>query len=322
MKSDSSPAARPGDRRAAADPHLAPGGQSARSRFAPRPRAGLVLEARDEALLRDLFRLRVLSRQQVQRLHYGSVSRCNRRLRQLFDGGYVARHFPPAAPHNAQALYTLGPQSLPRVRERLAADGLEVTEEDLRVQSRRPALSLLEHALAIGDVYVALCLALRDDPAAALARWVPERLGWQEFEIRRAAGGGGGGAGRWRREVFAPDAVFALRCPSEDRHGTEVAPRWFVLEVDRGHVNARQFRGKARVHRHVREAGLFGRLYGAAAFETLVVTTGERRLANLWALARAEGGSHFRLTTFARLAAGPLGPIWSQASPDERACLL
>lgn len=272
-------------------------GTRPRSRFCPAPAAGLTLTARDEALLTALFLNRVMTRGQVQALFFSSVPRCNARLRQLFDWGYLSRAYLPTAPFGSQALYSAGRAALPVIGE---------------------ALSLLEHALAAGDVYLAVQKALAACPSVRLEHWLPERFCCHEFEIRRTDAAGG--SGRWRKQIFRPDAFLRLVRADDARNCFLDDARNCFLEVDRGHTSSRQFLGKIRTHGRFHQSGLFAEVFGWDDFQTLVVTTGDRRADNLRALAEREGDGFFRFTTSAAVErAGFLAPIWrSPFRPDER----
>ncbi len=103
-----------------------------RSRFQPKAMAGLRLEERDRELLCDLFWQRAMSRSQLQRLYFTSLVRANARLRLLFDHGFVARYFLPAAPYGAQAVYEVA-QSAPLLAAGM--NGLEEGTDSMSVSS-------------------------------------------------------------------------------------------------------------------------------------------------------------------------------------------
>lgn len=261
-----------------------------------------------------LFLNRTLTRGQLQALFFSSVPRCNARLRQLFDWGFLSRSYLPTAPFGSQALYTVGKAALPLVTAHLAGEGLALDPEDVRTQCRRPALSLLEHTLAIGDVYIAVQRALGAQAAVRLECWLPERLCRHEYEVRRAEGDA---RGRWRKEVFQPDGFLRLTC-----RGVPSGCNAF-LEVDRGHTNGRQFAGKVRTHGRYLASGLFAETFGGDEFRTLVITTGPKRADNLRALAEQEGSDLFWFTTFESVArAGWLAPIWRAPSRPALASLI
>lgn len=261
-----------------------------------------------------LFLNRTLTRGQLQALFFSSVPRCNARLRQLFDWDYLSRSYLPTAPFGSQALYTVGKAALPLVTARLAGEGLALDPEDVRTQCRRPALSLLEHTLAIGDVYIAVQRALGVQADVRLERWLPERLCRHEYEVRRAEGDA---RGRWRKEVFQPDGFLRLA-----RRGAPSGCNAF-LEVDRGHTNSRQFAGKVRTHGRYLASGLFAETFGWDDFRTLVVTTGQKRADNLRLLAEQEGNPRFWFTTFEAVDhLGFLAPIWQAPSRPEPVSLI
>ena len=266
--------------------------RAVRSRFKPAPEAGMRLEERDRELLCDLFWQRAMSRGQLQRLYFSSLVRANARLRLLFDHGFVTRYFLPAAPYGAQAVYSLGKAAIPAV-----ARALELEEDEVKKQCRFSGTpTFLEHTLAIVEVRLALQEAAGKEPGLEFDLWVPEPLCRHEPV---------GGLGPWRKEVFKPDGFARLRRVEDDAYFS------FFLEADLGHTSARQFAGKVAMHGKYLRQGLFREIYGTDTFQTLVVTTGPRRVGNLLALCREMGSGLFRFTTFAQLEQeGPLAAIW------------
>lgn len=272
-----------------------------RSRFTPLAVAGLRLEARDEQLLLDLLFHSVMSRSQIQELYFGSVPRCNARLRQLFDHGLVTRYFLPAAPFGAQALYSLGKSAVPllgNLVEKNPALQLELAE--LRKLYRRGKTpTFIEHTLAVTDLRLAFRAALDGASDLVLERWVPEPLCRHEYQIRA------GGGGYWRGEVFKPDGFIRLTRPSSGAYYN------YFIECDRGHTSSKQFLGKLLTHQRYLESGLFRETFGCDEFKTLIVTTTAARVKNLLRLVETQGSSLFWFATFADIRqSGAVGPIW------------
>ena len=275
-----------------------------RSRFQPGAVTGMRLEERDRDLLCDLFWQRAMSRGQLQRLYFSSLVRANARLRLLFDHGFVSRYFLPAAPYGAQAVYSLGKAAVPVV-----ARALELEEDEVRRGCRFSGTpTFLEHTLSIVEVRLAFRDACARHPEVDLELWVPEPLCRHEYEISLASG-----LAPARKEVFKPDGFLRLLRKTDGKYLS------FFLEADLGHTSARQFAGKVAMHGRYLESGLFGEVYGTDSFQTLVVTTGPRRVQNLLSLCREMGSDLFRFTTFAQLEQeGPLAAIWqgpSEAPP-------
>lgn len=247
-------------------------------------------------MLADLFLHRAMGREQLQALYFGSASRCNVRLRQLFDHGFVLRFYPEEAPYGAQAIYALATAGVPAVARRLA-----MTEEAVRASLRRsPTPTYLAHTLAIADFRVRLHQAVSERTDLELDLWLPELKCHHEYEVREAGG-------RWRPEAFKPDAFLRLAGPSGYRS--------FFLEVDRGNVSARSFAAKMEGYDRYRKSGLFAEVYGSDRFDVLVATAGSRRLSHLRALAGSRRHPAFLFAASGDLRQeGPLARIWHGAS--------
>lgn len=265
-----------------------------RSRFKPQITAGMRLEERDLQLLTDLFLHRLMSRGQLERLYFTSASRCNVRLRQMFDHGLVARYYLPLALYGAQCLYSLGEAGVLPVSRRLEWD----IEEVKRQAKRHKTPQFLEHTLAINETRLAFREALVHSPTWNLERWIPEIQCRHEYDIR-------GASGDWAREVFKPDGFVRLQ-NRETRQKSD-----YFLEIDRGHTSAGKFADKLDSYTRYLESGLFHQMFSAQSFHTLVITTGSLRLKNLRALVEGKGNRLFCFTTFDEVESeGVLSPIW------------
>lgn len=267
-------------------------GRVVRSRFQPKVIAGMRLEERDRELLCDLFLHRAMARGQIQALYFSSLVRCNARLRQLFDHGFVRRYYHTAAPYGAQAVYLVGKNAIPIVAQRLEMDLTEVARQAR--SSRTP--TFIEHTLAIVDVRIAFEKAVKGNPEIEIERWLAEPLCRHEYEIRAEGGA-------WKKEVFKPDAFIRLH------HGDNGGSFNCFLEVDLGHTSSQQFTEKIRMHRRYLESGLFREVYGSEDFQTLVVTTGKRRLKHLQALVEEKCPAAFLFSTHDALTAFLLGTM-------------
>ncbi|HEX8237723.1 MAG TPA: replication-relaxation family protein [Abditibacteriaceae bacterium] len=278
----------------------------ARSRFEPQPQAGMRLEERDRKLLTDLFQHRLMSRSQIQTLYFGSPQRCNARLRQLFDFGFVTRYYLPAAPFGAQAIYSIGKSAVPIVAKAVDMPLADVAKEQRR--SRTP--TFIEHTLEIVNVYLAFKKAVTPLPIIDL-EWLPESLCRHEYVVHAV------GSQRHHKEIFKPDAFVRLSQNKIDCHHN------YFLEVDLGHTSSQQFIGKLLLHQRYLESGLFKEIFGCDEFKTLVVTTSEKRLKNLLSLVEQQGSSLFWFTTFCEVQqTGVLRSIWRVPFQMERTGLL
>lgn len=286
----------------------------------------LFLGERDLELLCDLFGHGAMLRSQIQRFYFPSLRRCNRRLKQLFEAGCVARaplplgpqmalwegHMPhpePAQPgmaagFGAQFVYRLGGGAAALVARRL---GWEVAEVRRLLRPGTP--TFLAHTLECVNFRLtlqAVCAA----QGVRLVRFLPERLARHAYEVRETRHPDA----PWRQEVFKPDAFFELLTGHSGIAGASKAgPKTscYFVEIDLGHTSSREFLTKLHIHRRYRETALFAQRYGAADFRTLVITTGRARQDHLRTLVEEAGEDLFWLTTFENVATeGPLSAIW------------
>ena len=265
-----------------------------RSRFKAQVTAGMQLQERDLKLLTDLFLHRLMSRSQLEQLYFTSASRCNVRLRQLFDHKLVERYYLPLAPYGAQCIYSLGEAGVLPVSRRLEWE----IDEVKRQAKRHKTPQFLEHTLAINETRLAFREALAASPTWNLERWIPEIQCRHDYDIRSASGD-------WAREVFKPDGFVRLQ-NRETRQKSD-----YFFEIDRGHTSSSKFADKLDSYARYLESGLFEQMFGAATFRTLVITTGPLRLKNLRALVEGQGNRLFCFTTFEEAESrGVLAPIW------------
>ena len=263
----------------------------------------MVLQPRDMELLCDLFRHNVMSRGQLQALHYGSTPRCNFRLRQLFDAGFVSRHILPGLPCaqsvGVQVLYSIGKAALPVI-----ALHLELEEDGIRRVYRRTRTPMfVQHSLSVGELRIAFHRAAIMGKIQ-IGRWLSEDESRHAFEVRAPGGA-------WRKELFKPDAFVRLQKETT----VNDAERCYFLEADLGTTSQDKMLNKWRIHQLYLDSGLFRELYQSDTFRTLVVTTSVRRIENLLDLMEQQGSDLFWFTTFDEVnKRGILAPIWRSTS--------
>jgi hypothetical protein len=268
--------------------------------------ARIVIGDRDEILFGDLFLVQVMARDQVRRLWGCSVARCNLRLTQLVEAGFLGRCQFHSNAFGDQAVYFPGKKARPSVDRFMQRQGLELEPLEIRSQLMRPPLSLLEHSLAISRVFVAAKLAVAKNPELSLRLWLPERVVRAEYEVRKASRQAGRSASV-QKEVWAPDAYF------EVSSGGKVST--FAVEADLSHTNSRQWAAKITTSERFRASGLAAQILGVSDFRTLVVTDGgERRIRNILAVAEQEKGRSFLCADFKEVEReGLFGPVWTSA---------
>jgi len=209
------------------------------------------LSTRDELVLRALSRFRIARTGDLATLAFAGVRRetVNRRLRRLFDGGFLETHVGDRSEEN---VYSLGPAG----KSWLANHGVAV--------GPRPRGSDAHH-LAIVRAWVELAAAVHAVSNLELALVRPD------WEIRE----------RVPEALLVPDAVVELRLAAAD--AAPVCIR-FALEVDCG--TERPATLAAKLERYATLLGESEGLFGWRDFGLLVRLDagGRRREANVGAL--------------------------------------
>jgi len=129
------------------------------------------LTDRDLHILRDLALSRVLSRDQVVKLYFGSITRANTRLRMLRGESLVSVL---TTPFFSQQLYQLG------VRAPLVV-GEKITR---LIGYRKNSPAFLQHSLAVTEVRIALLEAGGKGWLFEPQLWQAFAWGGQRFEVR------------------------------------------------------------------------------------------------------------------------------------------
>lgn len=234
----------------------------------------VILGCRDLKLLEEIALNRLMSRDQIIALGYfDSISRCNYRLSQLVEAGFLYRQSPLPELTGFQSTYMATRLAV----QRLMAAGMPSARGGGASQPLSPLL--VRHTLAVTNVRLAAlsaakCLGL------ALSRWLPEVLCRHEFSVRR-------GSGEWQRRTLRPDGYFELAS-----RGEKAA---VFLEVDLGHVSSEKFGQKMGCYDLYRD-GIFERTYGLERFTVLTLTTGTGRKSHLVHLAAKAKASYVFLT--------------------------
>ena len=212
----------------------------------------IVLQARDEEIIKAVYEYGVLTGEQIERLFgFGCATRRNVRLRSLFDHRFLERKFLPTLQGSAKALYVLGPLGVPVVSSRLGVDPQEVK---LRMKRAREIKEMfLRHRLQVNEFRIAFSLAAARTPGARFDRWHAEP------EISET--------------TIIPDAYCEYAWDEK---------RWsFFLELDRSTESHRRFKAKVDAYLKYGFSGKYQREFGLKFFRVLVVTESDARRANL-----------------------------------------
>src|SRR5229473_7449941 len=129
-------------------------------------RAGMVIQERDQRLLRELAVMRVIDREQAKRVaRFGSTTRVNRRLLLLTHAGLLHRFFLGTTAGGAKALYALSEKGARLV-------GVPETGPRRRQDEAVVADFFIQHQLATNEVYCALKYGNRTPAGITFRRWM------------------------------------------------------------------------------------------------------------------------------------------------------
>jgi hypothetical protein len=250
------------------------------------------LTGRDVRMLEHLYALRLLDREQLQRLEFsaGGASACKRRLTLLFHNGFVDRRYAPrAVPYGApRSAYCLDRRGADLIAARR---GVRIDDLDWRRDDTVREVFFLSHTLATNDVYIAFAIAC--DAALHELEWLSER------DLRRELSG----------KLVSAAGAADLPAPIPDAHASIDTPDvtfGFAVELDRGSVEEKRIRQKVHAYGAWLGSGDYARRFPAAALRVLFVVDAaqlsQARLARLLSWCEAErGASLFWFTEHSRL---------------------
>ena len=280
--------------------------------------ASMHLTDRDVAVLEALASHRLLSTVQLQRLVFQcSESRVCRRLRLLYDHGFVERVSVVAQPSKGVPAFVYV------LAKRGTAALADIGVATPRGPSRTGGVEFVRHRLEVNNFFITLTEAIRGTDYR-LADWRHE----QALKLPTADG-------RGRAEVvrhatlakpmsFLPDAYFELQISPDQSLA-------FFVEIDMATHAQRIWRERARLYTAYAnpQLELFSRRFERQTFRLLIVTTPDyrrrSRCANIVSSILQTVGSSdlFLATTFDQIIPDQLfGPIWRQPGSEARRSLL
>ena len=245
-----------------------------RGRIERRKQSRLVLTDRDREIVRTVYRFRFLTSSQLVEMFFPSKSKADRRLRELFDHGYLDRIDRPTTGGKAELIYALWKEGA-----KLLCAEQGIAKGDLNWKPSRNNIrpERQQHELDIVSFHLAMDRSVRETPGVSWMFWkdrqeIVSQKSWELSNVGSSKGG---------KLKLIPDAFFGLQTPK----GKTV----FFLEVDRGTEAPRVFREKLLAYQLAFERGLVQKMTGLKAFRVLTITVSEsrqRRLIDLTASMR------------------------------------
>ena len=243
-----------------------------------------------------------LSFSQIQRMFFTGKSQTEQRLKLLYQHAYLARLNKDQRRRFPEMIYWLDKKGAEIVASLNSTPLLEF------YWRREPRWFQVEHDLSVTDFRLDLIQACYQDAEINLETWIPESEFWaypdkvsytfQDRTIKRN---------------IRPDGYFML---------TTVETRIrYLLEIDRStEDNPRFYREKLLPGLAYLNTQAYEERFGHRSGRWLVVTTGERRLANMLSQARrAKTNGLFYFTTFDKITPDTIlhSLIWRRADRSD-----
>lgn len=244
----------------------------------------------------------VLSFSQVQRLFFTGKSQTEQRLKLLYQHRYLARPDKDQRRRLTEMIYWLDKKGAELIA---SLSGTPLPEFYWR---KEPRWFQLEHDLAVIDFRLNLIEACAQDDNIQLENWIPESEFWAypdkviySFQNKKI------------QRHIRPDGFFML---NTGEHRIR-----YLLEIDRStEDNPRFYREKILPGMAYLKSEAYEKRFGHRSGRWLVVTTGERRLANMLSQARhAKVNGLFYFTTFDKITSETLlqSTIWERADRKD-----
>jgi hypothetical protein len=243
-------------------------------------RSVIVIQPRDEKLLREIAMMRIVDREHVKAVAgFGSIRRVNARLLALHREGLLRRFFQGTKAGGQKALYVLSAKGARFIgtahREfRFANDELLATN------------FFVTHQLAVNRIYCSVKAA----PAAAFIRWVT--------------------FSQPVNPLLIPDGYFEVSVA-----GQVVAA---FVEVDLGHEGLAVWKTKIRNYLHYAASRKFEEQFHLPRFRVLVVANTEKRIQAIRGVVRAFTDKIFWFASFEQIDRDGFGStVWFRPADDS-----
>jgi hypothetical protein len=257
----------------------------------------IIITERDKALLARAADYRVLTTEQVFRLHFPSFGRARKRLFQLWQHGYLRRIVRPARIGEGTSMYLY----LPGQR------GLRLISSDhvIKQMPIRSSVFSGDHMLAVNDFRACIELATKSPNDIAIVSWKEGKQLLLNANIRSKVG-------IIKKVPIIPDGYFKLKHSEKEFH--------YFLEIDRGTTDLKRITLKYQGYLNIWNDKIAQTKLGIRSFRLLYVTVSDKRLTNMIEQLRKLKSPHHRLDLILLATANQfslakpsrlLEPIWS-----------
>lgn len=230
------------------------------------PKETLVLTARDKQIIKAVWQYRFLSSSQIRELFFSSKSKADRRLRELYDHGFIDRIAIPVVQGRGELIYALWDKGA----EILSRDlGLERKELKWNRQRNRIQPQFMQHELNLGGFRMAVEKETGNNAEIKLLFWHNGEELRTKLRTQFTASNFVSNKG----DLLRPDAFFGIE--------TTKGKLYFFVEVDRGTESLPVIRQKAHLYSSGYTKGGFELELGIKKFRSLFISETEDRMVKL-----------------------------------------
>ena len=278
-----------------------------RSRTERKKQGRLVLTNRDKEIIHAVYRFRFLTSRQLTEMFFPSKSKADRRLRELYDHGYVDRIERPVMQGKAELIYALWKEGAHYLAE---DQGIPKNEFQWKPSRNSVKPERLQHELDIVSFHLTMDRSVNLTDGVSWLFWknrqeITSKKSWDLINVGRSKGG---------KLKIIPDAFFGLQTP----RGKTI----FFVEIDRAtEAGSSVFRNKLLAYQHAFERGAVQKATGFKTFRVLTITINEKRHHYLLDLAKLlRHPLLFWFTTMDKLESNNnmINPVWQVANKPKQ----
>jgi hypothetical protein len=226
----------------------------------------IILQPRDERLLRELAAMRVIDREQTKIVAgFRSTTRANVRLLSLLNAGLLRRFFQGTTAGGKKSLYSLSTKGSRLIG--VADNGLRHPKDELLI-----ANFFVTHQMAVNEIYCVVKYRPIPIPDVRFGCWL-----WLSEQVSPAI-------------PLIPDGYFEM----SNQQGTVAA----FIEVDLGNEGAAVWRKKIANYLRYATSGKFEEQFRRDRFRVLVIANSERRAQAIRKVVRGLTDKIFWFSTF------------------------
>jgi len=234
------------------------------------PKDTLVLTERDQKIIQAVWKYRFLASSQIKELFFGSKSKCDRRLRELYDHAYLDRIAIPQVQGRGELVYALWDKGAELL---VQENGIQRKDLKWSRQKNKIQPQFLQHELNLALFRMAVEKSVYLMPEVKLLFW----LSGEEIKAKWRTKFSAHQYGKNKKDGgLRPDAYLGIETPK--------GKLYFFVEIDRGTESLKVIQKKIELYFNAYSKGLFEHSLGVKKFRVLFVVETDERVSKLMTL--------------------------------------